>query len=103
MTRIGLVAVLLLLGTGFAGAQGNEQCDNFAWSLSRERTLFADPGKITITSGQTVAEIPKSAFVLLLKPIDDALRCLPNATQNPRRLSAGWPCSPIQRMLVSIR
>src|SRR5262249_22077106 len=52
-------------------------CDKFAWSLSREREWFAAPHKETVDTGETLPAIPDSAFILLLKPVDDAEFAIP--------------------------
>jgi hypothetical protein len=71
MWRFGLSAALL--GALLAPAAAEDGCDKFAWPLARERALLAAPGKPAVKAGETLAVIPKSAFVVNLQASADAV------------------------------
>ncbi|MGC2199550.1 MAG: hypothetical protein WA633_05295, partial [Stellaceae bacterium] len=64
---LSLIAWVALLASA-AHAEDPSGCGKFAWSLARERSWFAAPEKVSVSSGQTLASIPQGAFVLKLQP-----------------------------------
>ncbi len=52
-------------------------CDKFAWSLTRERALFAAAGKRPLAAGAELAVIPADAIALRLQPAGQATFVLP--------------------------
>lgn len=72
----GLVAFILnyAVSPGFAQDAG---CDKFAWPLTRERALFAAPGKRALTAGAELPAFPNEAIALSLKPAAQATFALP--------------------------
>ncbi|HEY1472928.1 MAG TPA: hypothetical protein VGF53_02460 [Pseudolabrys sp.] len=70
MVRIGIAAATLAVL--LASARAEDGCDKFAWSLARERALFGAAEKPPMKAGETLAAIPKGAFVLNLQPNTEA-------------------------------
>ena len=76
MWRTGLfiAALMSLLVPASAAEDG---CDKFAWPLAREQALLAAADKPVVQAGQTLAAIPKGAFVLNLQPGAEAAFAMP--------------------------
>jgi hypothetical protein len=55
----------------------DDGCEKFAWSLARERAWFAVSDKTSVTAGETLAAIPKGAFIIKLQPASQASFALP--------------------------
>jgi hypothetical protein len=72
----GVLAFILSCAVPPAFAQ-DAGCDKFAWSLTRERALFAAADKRPLTAGAELAAIPKEAIVLSLQPAAQATFVLP--------------------------
>ena len=67
-----------LLTTLLAPANAAEDgCGKFAWPLAREQALFARADKPAMKAGETLSDIPKTAFVLLLKSGAEATFAMP--------------------------
>ncbi len=83
LSLIGWVALL----APAVHAEDPSGCNKFAWSLARERSWFAAPEKVSVSTGQTLASIPQGAFVLKLQPGASASFARP-----PERMpkSEGW-------------
>jgi hypothetical protein len=65
--RIGFFCIALVTLFDLASAaQGG--CQKFAWSLAREREWFAASDRASISAGDSLAAIPKSAFTVRLLP-----------------------------------
>ena len=58
-------------------AEGDAGCDKFAWSLARERALFAGADKITVAVGEKLAAVLDRALLIKLRPSDKVLFVLP--------------------------
>jgi hypothetical protein len=69
-----ILAMLAVAGPAVADDMG---CDKFAWSLTRERALFAAADKRPLTAGAELAAIPTEAIVLSLRPAGQATFVLP--------------------------
>ena len=76
MRALGVVASVLSGFIHIAAAQ-DEGCDKFAWSLTRERALFAAADKRPLTAGAELAAIPQDAIVFSLQPAAQATFVLP--------------------------
>jgi hypothetical protein len=76
MRRIGLVCAIAipLLSSASAAEDG---CEKFAWSLARERALFAATEKTSVVAGESLAAVPTRAFSLKLQPGSEASFALP--------------------------
>jgi hypothetical protein len=76
MWRFGLAAavVITLLAPAIAAEDG---CGKFAWPLTREQALFASADKPAMKAGETLAAIPKTAFVLHLQSGAEAAFAMP--------------------------
>jgi hypothetical protein len=76
MWRFGLAAAVLitLLAPAIAAEDG---CGKFAWPLAREQALFASAGKPAVKAGETLAAIPKTAFVVHLQSGAEAAFAMP--------------------------
>jgi len=72
----GLLAFILIGAVPPAFAQ-DTGCDKFAWSLTRERALFAAADKRPLAAGAELTAIPKDAIVLSLQPAAQATFVLP--------------------------
>jgi hypothetical protein len=66
MWRLGLTAAVLITLLAPASA-AEDGCGKFAWPLAREQVLFASADKPAVKAGETLAAIPKTAFVLHLQ------------------------------------
>jgi len=73
---VGTVALILNCAIPMASAQ-DSGCDKFAWSLTRERALFAAADKRPLTAGAELAVIPREAITLRLSPARQATFTLP--------------------------
>jgi len=65
--------LIALLTPAFA----EDGCDKFAWPLAREQVQFAATDKPVVKVGETLAAIPKAAFVLQLQPGAEAVFVIP--------------------------
>ena len=72
----GILAFILNCAIPPAFAQ-DAGCDKFAWSLTRERALFAAADKRPLAAGAELAAIPQDAIVLSLQPAAQATFVLP--------------------------
>ena len=70
------VALLVLLAPIHA-AENSTGCDKFAWPLKRESAWFAASDKTNVASGETLVALPKSAFIMRLKPGSEASFAMP--------------------------
>ena len=70
MRRIAFAAAALVALLSPAAAE--DGCDKFAWPLARERTLLAAADKPAVKAGETLASMPRGAFVLNLQPNTEA-------------------------------
>jgi len=77
MWRFGLTAAVLITLLTSASAAAEDGCDKFAWPLAREQALFATADKPVVQAGQTLAAIPKGAFVLNLQSGAEAAFAMP--------------------------
>ena len=77
MWRFGLTAAVLITMLTSASAAAEDGCDKFAWPLAREQALFATADKPVVQAGQTLAAIPKGAFVLNLQSGTEAAFAMP--------------------------
>jgi hypothetical protein len=68
-TGLFITVLMSLLVPANAAEDG---CDKFAWSLAREQTLLTAVDKPAVKAGQTLAAIPKGAFVLNLQSNTEA-------------------------------
>ena len=68
----GVLITLLVPATA-----AEDGCDKFAWPMARERTLLAAADKPVVQAGQTLAAIPKGAFVLNLQSGAEAAFAMP--------------------------
>ena len=75
-SALALLVLLTLSPPAVAGEDGTG-CEKFAWSVAPERSWFAAADKAAVTTGETLAAIPKGAFVLQLVPAGHALFALP--------------------------
>jgi len=66
-----------IITTLLTPAAADDGCGKFAWSLAREQALFAAADKPNVKAGETLATIPKSAFILHLQPGADAAFAMP--------------------------
>ncbi len=76
MCRTGffIAALMSLLIPASAAEDG---CGKFAWPLAREQVLLTAVDKPAVKAGQTLAAIPKGAFVLNLQSGADAAFAMP--------------------------
>ncbi len=58
-------------------ASADDGCEKFAWSLARERAWFAASDKISVAAGDTLAAVPRGAFIVRLQPASQASFALP--------------------------
>jgi hypothetical protein len=68
MHRRFIYSLFSLVLAGQALADDVSGCDKFAWSVKQERGLFSASVKPVVTSGATLAVLPREAFVLKLSP-----------------------------------
>jgi hypothetical protein len=90
--RFGIAAAAL--AALLASARAEDGCDKFAWSLAHERTLLAAADKPAVKAGDTLAAIPKGAFVLSLQPNTEATLtayAMP-PERKPRNTGSAAPC-----------
>ena len=66
MLRLSLLAAVLIASLVPAAAE--DGCEKFAWSLARERAVFAAADKTTSASGETLTSLPAGALVIRLQP-----------------------------------
>jgi len=71
MVRFAIAAAALVVL--LASARAEDGCDKFAWLLAHERALFAAAEKPDVKAGDTLAAIPRGAFVLNLQPNTEAI------------------------------
>jgi hypothetical protein len=76
MWRFNLAAAVLIALLAPASA-AEDGCGKFAWPLAREQALFASTDKPTVQAGQTLAAIPKAAFILRLQSGAEAAFAMP--------------------------
>lgn len=60
-----------------ARASAEDGCHKFAWPLLKERAAFAAIDKKTVAAGDTLTTAPAEAFVLALRPGEQASFTLP--------------------------
>ena len=75
MRWTGLVGIALLALPVSASAE--DGCEKFAWPLARERAWVASPDKMDVTSGATLAALPKAAMAIGLQPAGEVALELP--------------------------
>ena len=71
-----IVALLTLLPSIHA-AENSTGCDKLVWPLTREKAWFAASDKKNVVSGDTIASLPKAAFIMRLKPGSETSFALP--------------------------
>jgi hypothetical protein len=65
------IALLLLYPNWSADAQTTDACNQFAWPVASERSLFAAANLTNVRSGETIKPSSMQAIVLNLKKFDD--------------------------------
>jgi hypothetical protein len=70
---VGLALVAQLVPASAA----DDGCEKFAWSLARERAWFAASDKTSVAAEDTLAAVPKGAFIVRLQPASQASFALP--------------------------
>jgi hypothetical protein len=58
-------------------ALAEDGCDKFAWPLAHQQAQFAAADKPVVKAGETLAAIPKAAFILQLQPGTEAAFVIP--------------------------
>jgi hypothetical protein len=70
-------AILISILAPVAHAEDGTGCEKFAWSVARERAWFAVADKISVAAGETLAPIPRGAFVFKLLSANEAKFAMP--------------------------